>query len=248
MIIVLRLFAWMLALVLVLMPVVAVLNGWIGADRWPMRQLSVTGEFKQVSDAQIRSAVMLYVQRGFFAVDPAVIRDSVAHLPWVDTVSVRKRWPDRLEVAYTEHHPIAYWGEKKMLAESGQMLAVVSDARALPLPHFNGPDERAVEVVAFYQQAQSQFVSQPQVIAEVNLSLRGSWSVVLSDGLHIEVGGADAERRLSRFFTLLPKINADSARQLQRADLRYTNGFALTWRQAPASPAPSPPMQVQVSS
>ena len=53
----LRIAAWILAIGLVALPVVAVLNGWIAGDRWPMRRLAVTGEFRQVSDARVRSTV-----------------------------------------------------------------------------------------------------------------------------------------------------------------------------------------------
>ena len=42
----LRIAAWTLAIVLVALPVVAVLNGWIAGERWPMRRLAVTGEFR----------------------------------------------------------------------------------------------------------------------------------------------------------------------------------------------------------
>ena len=39
----LRIAAWILAITLVTLPVVAVLNGWIAGSRWPMRHLVVTG-------------------------------------------------------------------------------------------------------------------------------------------------------------------------------------------------------------
>ena len=54
----LRIAAWTLAIALVVAPVVAVLNGWIGGSRWPMRHLVVTGEFRQVSDLKVRNAVL----------------------------------------------------------------------------------------------------------------------------------------------------------------------------------------------
>lgn len=244
----LRLAAWMLAIVLVVLPVVAVLNGWIGADRWPMRRLVVSGAFAQVSDAQVRNAVLPQVGRGFFAVDPAAVRDAVARLPWVDSVTVRKRWPDRLDVVLTEHRPVAWWGDERMLAESGQLFDAPEAARALTLPKFIGPDERAGELAAFYRQALAQFHGQRPIIVSVQLSARGGWSLLLDDGLQVEIGRTDAEQRLARFASLLPKIQSDSARLLQRADLRYTNGFALTWQDLPVQPEPSPNPQGQKSS
>ena len=42
--------------------------------------------------------------------------------------------------------------------------------------------------------------------------------------------------RLSRFARLLPQVLAQRRdATLQRADLRYTNGFALTWGEPPQS-------------
>ena len=43
-----RLSGWLLAVALVLLPVVAVLEGWIGAERWPLRTLRVHGTFDRV--------------------------------------------------------------------------------------------------------------------------------------------------------------------------------------------------------
>ena len=64
------------------------------------------------------------------------------------------------------------------------------------------------------------------------MSARGSWSLTLSDGLEIEVGRGEPQQRLARFARLMPQIKNDELqRQLVRADLRYTNGFALSWKQ-----------------
>ena len=45
------------------------------------------------------------------------------------------------------------------------------------------------------------------------------------------IGRADARPRLQRFVRLLPRLLGDP-RQLASVDLRYTNGFALTWGNA----------------
>ena len=105
----LRILAWVLAVSLVALPVAAVLNGWIAGSRWPMRHLVVTGEFRQVSDARVRRAVLPLVQHGFFAVDLAQVRGVLSRLPWVQRVEVRKRWPDRLEVSLLEYGAVAKW-------------------------------------------------------------------------------------------------------------------------------------------
>lgn len=226
---VLRIAAWILAIALVTMPVVSVLNGWIAGSRWPMRHLSVTGEFHQVSEGQVRAAVLPHIGKGFFAVDLARLRVELAALPWVKHVEVRKRWPDRLEVSLSEYKPMARWGEGRMLSEHGELFPAPRGIAA-KLPLFVAPDSRTSDVMAFYSQARPLFLGSGQSVETVVMSARGSWNLVLSDGTRIEVGRGDPQSRLQRFARMLPRIRSTDGRVIERADLRYTNGFALSWR------------------
>lgn len=229
----LRIVAWLIAIALVALPAIAVVNGWIAGSRWPMRHLSVTGEFGQVSDAQVRAAVLPYVRNGFFAVDLVQVRGALAKLPWVKHVEVRKRWPDRLEVSISEYRPLAHWGEKQMLSEHGELFPAPATVDA-DLPQFVGPEARASELMSFYSQARPLFLGSGLTVDTVVLTARGSWNLVLSNGTRIEVGRGDPQERLQRFARMLPRLRDKEARVLDRADLRYTNGFALTWRTASA--------------
>ena len=231
-----RIAAWLLAIALVAFPVVAVLNGWLGGAQWPMRHLSVTGEFRLVDERQVRAAVLPMVRQGFFAVDMEQVRHRIAVLPWVEDAQVRKRWPDRLEVSLTEYRPVAHWGEDRLLAESGALFKA-PDVALPRLPRFDGPESRATEVQTFHGQARAMFLGMGLQVSRVELSARGGWQLTLSDGLEIAVGRNDTEHRLARFARLLPKIRSGSDRQLVRADLRYTNGFALVWQDASDVPA-----------
>ncbi|HAI59936.1 MAG TPA: cell division protein FtsQ [Xanthomonadaceae bacterium] len=232
-----RLLGWTFALLLLAMPVVAVVNGWIGADRWPIRTLALQAPLKLVDEATLRATIAPMARGGFFAVDPNAIREAVAALPWVDKVDVRKRWPDRLEVRLTELRPYAHWGDDRLLSEDGRLFAL-PPGMAKSLPRFEAADGRVAEVIAFHRDARPVLVRVGSDIHELRLSARGGWSLTTVDGIHVELGRHDALPRLSRFARLLPTLGRDPAgRVLQRADLRYTNGFALTWGEAAAAPA-----------
>ncbi len=236
-----RLAAWILAIGLVALPVVAVFNGWIAGERWPMRKLAVTGAFAQVDEATVREAVLPHVQGGFFAVDLDAVRSSVAALPWVQHVEVRKRWPDRLEVGLKEHLPVARWADGRMLSEQGRLFAAPPGAGA-GLPVFDGPEDRASELMSMYGIARPLFLPLGLRVEIVRLSARGSWSLVLDDGTELEAGRGDPQARLARFARMLPQLRQDPARRVARADLRYTNGFAIVWKDVvPENPLPNPP-------
>jgi cell division protein FtsQ len=59
------------------------------------------------------------------------------------------------------------------------------------------------------------------------MDARGSWSLVLGDGTQVMIGRTDARVRLARFARMLPQLMTQYPGVPLRADLRYTNGFAL---------------------
>ena len=225
----LRTFVWTLALAVVALPVVAVLQGWIGAERWPLRTLRVTGELVHVEDRALREAVLPHAREGFFAMRLADAQAAVAALPWVESAEVRKRWPDVVEVHVVEHRPFARWGEDRLLSEQGRLFPAAGIEPPARLPLLEGPDSRVAEVVSLYNESRVLFSPIGYDVRELVLDTRGSWSLVLSNGTRITIGSQQARPRLERFARLLPQLLQYRTERLRRADLRYTNGFALAW-------------------
>lgn len=240
---ILRILAWTLAVVLVALPVVAVVNGWIGTERWPLRTLRVQGELERVDGATLQKTLLPYARRGFFAVRLEDAQVAVAKLPWVEHAEVRKRWPDVLEVRIVEHKPFAQWGKDRLLSEEGQLFPAAGIAIPKGLPQLDGPDTRVAAVVALYNESRALFAPSGIDVRGLALDRRGSWSLALSGGTDVVVGSSEARLRLGRFARLLPQLLSQKQLPLARADLRYTNGFALTWADAKSPQHGTPPPQ-----
>jgi cell division protein FtsQ len=234
----LRVVAWLLALALIALPVVAVVNGWIGADRWPLRTLRINDGLQRIDPQRVREAVLPYARQGFFAVRLADAQAAVSGLPWVERAEVRKRWPDVIEVRVVEHLPFARWGGDRLLSEQGTLFPSAGIELAQELPLLSGPDARVADVVALYNESRAMFVPSGHDVAALQLDDRGSWTLTLADGTQVVVGSQEARLRLARFARLMPQLAAQRAQPIRRADLRYTNGFAIDWAQAAANPAP----------
>ena len=237
----LRILTWLLALALVVMPVVAVMNGWIGAERWPLTKLRAHGEVVRGEATQLRAVVLPFAKPGFFAVRLQDAKNAVEKLPWVEHAEVRKRWPDVIEIEVAEHKPFARWGKDRLLSEHGKLFSANGVQVRAGLPLLDGPDTQVADVVALYNQARERLANAGGVRG-AGMDKRGSWSITLSDGTEVVLGRNDPEQRLERFAPLLPRLAAQHPGQrLVRADLRYTNGFSLSWAALPkaaALPAP----------
>lgn len=226
----LRVAVWSLALALVALPVVAVVNGWIGAERWPLRTLRVQGDLQRVDAAKLRAVVLPHARRGFFAVRLDDAQAAVADLAWVEHAEVRKRWPDVLEVTVVEHRPFARWGGDRVLSEEGKLFPVAGIDVPDSLPRLDGPAGQEAAVMALYGQSRELFAPAGFDVRAMALDRRGSWRLQLADGVEVVVGSREARLRMARFARLLPQLLAQRRGEaLLRADLRYTNGFALTW-------------------
>ena len=166
-------------------------------------------------------------------------KQAVEKLPWVERAEVRKRWPDVLEVRITEHKPFARWGEDKLLSEHGRLFPMPKELSGLDLPQLGGPESQVQEVTALYNESRQLFAPMGLDVTTLVMDARGSWSLLLGNGTQVVIGRTDARPRLGRFARMLPQLLAAQAQPLVRADLRYTNGFALSWGEAPKAPPPA---------
>lgn len=231
----LRLTAWLLAVGLVLLPVVALLNGWFASDRWPIERLRINAEFQRVDEQAVRAAALPALGGGFFAVDPDQVRRAVMSLPWVESAEVRKHWPDLVEITVIEHRAYARWGDDRLVSERGVLFAAPDAAAMTTLPRLDGPDSRLADVLQMHRDVVELLARHGLAARSLRLSPRGSWSLLLDSGARVVAGRGHPLPRLQRFAAALPRLTAVEPRPLERADLRYANGFSLRWQAEPAA-------------
>ncbi len=234
-----RLAAWLFALALVLAPVVAVLNGWLASERWPIQRLRINAEFVRVDEQAVRDAAAPSLAAGFFAIDLAEVQAAIAALPWVDRVEVRKYWPDLVEISVREHQAFARWNGDRLVSTHGVLFAAPEAAGMVELPLLEAPDQRLEEVLRMHAEISALLARHGLTAQSLRLSRRGSWSLQLDGGARVVAGRGDPLPRLQRFAQALPRLLAVETRPLERADLRYANGFSLRW-QAPSQAAATP--------
>ena len=73
--------------------------------RMPLRVIDVNGEFQQLKPAQVQQVVVDAIDGGFFTCRMDRLRAAVLAMPWVEDVSIRRVWPDRLSMTVTEQVP-----------------------------------------------------------------------------------------------------------------------------------------------
>ena len=88
---------------------------------FPLRKVDVKGELQHVNREQVQFIVAREMKGNFFTLDLNRTRAAFEKLPWVRNVNVRRRWPDRLEVAIEEHVVLARWGSSALVNTHGEL-------------------------------------------------------------------------------------------------------------------------------
>jgi cell division protein FtsQ len=67
-------------------------------------------------------------------------------------------------------------------------------------------------------------------LTSLQLDARGAWELALDNGVSVRVGRKQVDERLVRFTDTALRLVAQRAHDIDYVDLRYTNGFAIGWR------------------
>jgi cell division protein FtsQ len=157
----------------------------------------------------------------------------VQALDWVDRANVGRRWPDTLIVRVTEHQAAARWGESGLLNVRGELFAERSPHVFPELPSLAGPPGSERDVARRYLAVRGKLAEADLSLQTLSMDERGSWRLVLEGGQEIRLGRRDIDERLYRFFDVVAPALAAQLKGVEYVDLRYTNGFAVGWRDGP---------------
>jgi cell division protein FtsQ len=206
----------------------------------PVRVISIDGSFQRVSPGQIEKAVAPYAHAGFMSADLDDIQRAVEALPWVDHARIARRWPNSLHVTVTEQTAAARWGESGLLNTRGELFEKAAAHVPAELPRLSGPEGTQAQVAQRYLSAQGRMLEAGMRIAALRLDERGAWELDLDSGVTVRLGRRDVDERIERFIHTASPVIAHRLTEIAYVDMRYSNGFAIGWRNQ-GTPASVPP-------
>ena len=194
----------------------------------------VAGKFEHVSRSNLEAVVREELaSAGFFAVDVESLRVAATALPWVRDVTVRRVWPDSVHIAVIERSAIARWNDDALLESDGHMFKPRDGVDGYDLVRLRGPLGQHAQVLEEFNRLASGLGEVGGGVAGLSLSARGQWEVTLRNGMSIVPSTPFDIAALMQFTRTLPSILGGDMPRVARIDLRYANGFAVRWREAP---------------
>ncbi len=212
---------------------------WLARSPWlNIRAIQLEGELDRNSVASIRANAAPRLHGNLMSIDLDRARAAFEGVPWVRQATLRRIWPDRLAVQLVEHRPVALWqnddGNTRLVNDRGEVFeANVGDVEDDQLPEFSGPDGSSAQMLALYRRLEPMFSQQRMRPVALQQSGRGSFSLELDNGATVRLGrGSEDElaERADRFLRSISQVTDRFQRDLEYADLRHADGYAVRLR------------------
>ena len=196
----------------------------------PIKYVRTEGVFQYLSKNEIKTVLQPLVMSGFFDADMQKIHSAVSTMPWVDTVTVKRIWPDAIDIKVRERKPFARWGKESLITEQGVIFTPKNSDQFLNLTVVSGPVLQQVKVLEIMKGIKTALADQSLELAEFSVNDRWAWKIKLANGMEILLGRNEQLKKLQRFLKTLAVLKEERVEQMAVVDLRYPNGYAVSWK------------------
>lgn len=200
------------------------------SDAAPIRYVRTEGVFEYLSKDEIKKTLKPLVDSGFFSADMGAIQQAVLQIPWVERVSVKRVWPDAIVIKVYEQTAYVRWGEKSLLNARGDKFTPANAGDFGHLPMLYGPAGQEQKVLEIMKGIRTTLVDQALELVEFSINDRRAWKIVLANGMEILLGRKDQLKHFQRFLKTLVLFEQEQINAMASVDLRYPNGYAVSWK------------------
>lgn len=227
-------------------PLVAGLAAWllVLAGGWwllhsdetrQIAQIQIDGDFHRVSASTVRAALASYLHDGFVEVRLDQVKSDLENLPWVARARVERAWPAGIRIRVWEREPLALWGSTSLLDTQGFVFTPAVTELPQHLPRLQGEPGQEREVMKGYDHLSRRLQDSPFALAGLSRDIRGEWLAVTQSGIGLRLGQELSDDKLTLLRDTVAPLLRDRMHEVDYVDLRYTNGFAVGWKQQPVA-------------
>ena len=209
----------------VALPIVA------GVVTFPVQSVRISGEFVRVSKADIERAVEPLLVPGLIRIDVDALRRAALAVPGVREATVRRVWPDRVEIFVIERVAIARWVGGGFLEIDGTHFAPADGGEpADSLPLLAGPEGSQRLVLDLHVALERVLAPLGMALAATEFTRRGVLYATLRGGPRLVMRPEAVRSNVGTYANALAQVMAGRLREVERVDFRYPTGFAVRMR------------------
>ena len=90
-------------------------------DAFPIKSIEVNSRYEHIDRESLQAVVEPYLNSSFFRIDIPAIKKQLLNDPWIDSVTIRRSWPNKLEIIIKEEVPVATWNNDALLNDHSEI-------------------------------------------------------------------------------------------------------------------------------
>jgi cell division protein FtsQ len=189
-----------------------------------IERVDVTGN-QQLTAAQVIEAAGLKLGDNLFKTSLEEAQARLAHAPWIEFASVRRRLPSRFSIEVRERRAVALLaaGPLQLVSDEGLAFKPLEPNDPVDLPVITGIDPNLhdheavssalMSAVALMHDYQDSGLARREPIAEIHVERDGGMSLYVGgDTTYVRLGKAPFRHKLERLRDVLARLAKDKAR------------------------------------
>jgi len=194
----------------------------------PIKSVVVEGEFHFITKERATDLISQEINGDFLQLDLMQLKAALMSDPWVEKVTLNRRWPDTLVVKIAEQKPIARWGNG-FLNQRGDIVRIDETSKLLGLPWLQGSEADAIEILQQYQDLSQLLRSRGLEVVALKCDNKKSWRLTIKNDVEIIIGRDQVMEKMRRFVTVYDTHLSNAWNDVKAIDIRYSNGVAVRW-------------------
>ena len=220
-----------------LLAAILIANALYAPDTLAFKTIQVYGELKWLDRDELNRLVLKDLDGGFFSLDVTGLKHNLEQHAWIKAVSIRRVWPDTLQIHVTEQQPVAVWNRDAIVNREGELFLPAATGVPGGLTAINGPHGMHQALIKHYNVLSGMAAPLGLNISDISVNDRRAMRVTFNNGVQILMGRVRDETEsgmeMMRFVRAYKVTLATQIDRVQVVDLRYTNGLAVRWKQPP---------------
>lgn len=196
----------------------------------PISQVEIEGTFQFLDKNAIHARIEEQREDGFVRANLREIKKQIEGVPWVESVSINRVWPDGILIKIREQKPIARWGNNGFINQYGDIVQAGQVAELKQLPVLFGEEKQSEEITRTYLEVAELLATQGVSLRGLYLDEKRAWTLQFNNDIEIIMGREDVIQKLRNFLYVYEKKLKQHEKDIARIDLRYRSGLAVRWK------------------
>ena len=201
----------------------------------PFKSIQIYGELSWIDRDRLNGLIMENIDGGFFSLNISQLKTQLEQQAWIESVAVRRVWPDVLQITANEQQPVAIWNGSSVINRYGEIFSPMGQELPKYLVKVSGPEGSHQLLMNHYFAIEKLFQEAGLRVASMDINDRRALQVILTNGVRILLGRVrnedESAEEVQRFVTAYKGTLSPKFDEVALVDLRYTNGLAVRWKQ-----------------